>query len=111
MSDPNDPFKPMQAASAPGDQPAMLDTGIAQGKPRKNLMMVGMALAIALVMAWMLWPQSQYTKKPPVVAPQGADAGSGAPNMGAQLMQQLQSQAGGPAPAASKAAPAEAACA
>jgi type IV secretion system protein VirB10 len=107
--DPNDPFKPMQAASAPSDQPAMLDTAIAQGKPRKNLMMVGMALAIALVMAWMLWPQSKYTKKPPVVAPQGADGSSGVPNMGAQLMQQLQRQAVGPAPAASKIAPAEAA--
>lgn len=99
--DPNDPFKPMQVDASPGAQPAMLDTSIAQGKPRKNLMMAGMAAAIVLIVTWALWPQHQYAKQAQAPAAPSHENSQAQATSASHFMQQLQSQAGGPASAGS----------
>ena len=101
MNEPADPFKPVQMTPEPADRPEMLDTSISQGKPRKNLMMIGMTVAIVVVVVWALWPQHNYTNKQPTVVPQGEGSGSEQSNAASHLMRQLQEQAGGPPPAAS----------
>ena len=98
MSDSVDPFKPMQAGAPSGDTQGMLDTGIAHGKPRKNLMMVGVGVGVVAVIAWMLWPQSKVVNKAPTVQAQADPSGQSPSQMGSQVMRQLQDQAGASAP-------------
>lgn len=101
MSDAGDPFKPMQISGAPEDRPLMMDDTISHGKPKKNLMMAGMAVAIVVVVVWALWPQNKYSQKPLKVTTPSSDGSQNQSGIGSQLMKQLQAQAGPPPKAAS----------
>lgn len=105
MADFDDPFKPMQAAQAPGEPPSMIDASIARGKPKKNLMIFGVIAGVALVVAWMVWPHNKYAKKPHVVAQSGTMTAQEQSNAGSSLMRQLQQQASAAQPAIAASSP------
>jgi type IV secretion system protein VirB10 len=88
---------------APQAQPAMLDTAISQGKPRKNLVMAGVVIALAIAVAWMLWPQqAAQPKKIAVDAPQGGDSQQTQQVAASNFMKQLEQQVGTAAASAPK---------